>query len=131
MNARLIPTHTDTTDTHTPSHVLFLMLRIFAASARRAIASPRRATSAGPMMSVRWNQQAAAESHIFDEHDGLRRRLLYRSKQRGWLEMDIMLGNWASDNLGRLDGPALQQFCLLYTSPSPRDRTRSRMPSSA
>ena len=25
----------------------------------------------------------------------------------------------------------LQQVCLLYTSPSPRDRTRSRMPSSA
>ena len=24
-----------------------------------------------------------------------------------------------------------QQACLLYTSPSPRDRTRSRMPSSA
>jgi len=23
------------------------------------------------------------------------------------------------------------QYCLLYTSPSPRDRTRSRMPSSA
>ena len=27
------------------------------------------------------------------------------------------------------EGPAY--FCLLYTSPSPRDRTRSRMPSSA
>ena len=26
---------------------------------------------------------------------------------------------------------ALHQHCLLYTSPSPRDRTRSRMPSSA
>ena len=25
----------------------------------------------------------------------------------------------------------LNQGCLLYTSPSPRDRTRSRMPSSA
>ena len=25
----------------------------------------------------------------------------------------------------------LDSFCLLYTSPSPRDRTRSRMPSSA
>ena len=24
-----------------------------------------------------------------------------------------------------------REFCLLYTSPSPRDRTRSRMPSSA
>ena len=28
-------------------------------------------------------------------------------------------------------GAVLQQICLLYTSPSPRDRTRSRMPSSA
>ena len=27
--------------------------------------------------------------------------------------------------------PALAYSCLLYTSPSPRDRTRSRMPSSA
>ena len=26
---------------------------------------------------------------------------------------------------------ALSRNCLLYTSPSPRDRTRSRMPSSA
>ena len=26
---------------------------------------------------------------------------------------------------------ATDSFCLLYTSPSPRDRTRSRMPSSA
>ena len=26
---------------------------------------------------------------------------------------------------------ACEQACLLYTSPSPRDRTRSRMPSSA
>ena len=25
----------------------------------------------------------------------------------------------------------INKFCLLYTSPSPRDRTRSRMPSSA
>ena len=28
-------------------------------------------------------------------------------------------------------GDARISFCLLYTSPSPRDRTRSRMPSSA
>ena len=27
--------------------------------------------------------------------------------------------------------PTLLELCLLYTSPSPRDRTRSRMPSSA
>ena len=29
------------------------------------------------------------------------------------------------------DETELTSFCLLYTSPSPRDRTRSRMPSSA
>ena len=29
------------------------------------------------------------------------------------------------------DAPGKPQACLLYTSPSPRDRTRSRMPSSA
>ena len=28
-------------------------------------------------------------------------------------------------------GPGKPIYCLLYTSPSPRDRTRSRMPSSA
>ena len=31
----------------------------------------------------------------------------------------------------KLAGTALVRACLLYTSPSPRDRTRSRMPSSA
>ena len=29
------------------------------------------------------------------------------------------------------EDPDLAKTCLLYTSPSPRDRTRSRMPSSA
>ena len=29
------------------------------------------------------------------------------------------------------DANRLKKICLLYTSPSPRDRTRSRMPSSA
>ena len=33
--------------------------------------------------------------------------------------------------LYRLGSITLNQTCLLYTSPSPRDRTRSRMPSSA
>ena len=59
---------------------------------------------------VRWNQQAQAQSHLFDDHDALRRRLLYRSKQRGWLEMDIMIGDWAAQNLQSLDAAELQQF---------------------
>ena len=40
---------------------------------------------------------------------------------RDWFEKE----NWINVATGRPCG------CLLYTSPSPRDRTRSRMPSSA
>ena len=43
------------------------------------------------------------------------------------IEMDgkIVIGE------GELDEAPMLYICLLYTSPSPRDRTRSRMPSSA
>ena len=49
---------------------------------------------------------------------------------------DILLGNTyhlmlrpGSERVHRLGG--LHKFCLLYTSPSPRDNKASRMPSSA
>ena len=35
------------------------------------------------------------------------------------------------DRIERIDPLINSYICLLYTSPSPRDRTRSRMPSSA
>ena len=41
-------------------------------------------------------------------------------------------GNYYSSNQSNGSGNSTQTHpCLLYTSPSPRDRTRSRMPSSA
>ena len=54
----------------------------------------------------------------------------------------LILGSKAEKDLSVLDNPGNEEeialfksikskFCLLYTSPSPRDRTRSRMPSSA
>ena len=39
-----------------------------------------------------------------------RKQLLYRSKQRGWLEVDIILGSWASDNLSKLDKNSLLKY---------------------
>ena len=38
-------------------------------------------------------------------------------------------GDW--DEITEEDQQEIIDACLLYTSPSPRDRTRSRMPSSA
>ena len=42
-----------------------------------------------------------------------------------------MLGTLLGGGEFTLTGVSLAGVCLLYTSPSPRDRTRSRMPSSA
>jgi succinate dehydrogenase assembly factor 2 len=39
-----------------------------------------------------------------------RKRLVYRSKQRGWLEVDLLLGTWASENVPTLNADELDQF---------------------
>ena len=39
-----------------------------------------------------------------------RKRLLYRSKQRGWLEVDLLLGSWASKNVMHLNADELDQY---------------------
>ncbi|KAL3817585.1 hypothetical protein ACHAXA_006474 [Cyclostephanos tholiformis] len=42
--------------------------------------------------------------------DVRRKRLVYRSKQRGWLEVDLLLGTWASMNVHALNAEELDQF---------------------
>ena len=44
---------------------------------------------------------------------------------------EVKLTKLSSQILDDLDKDTVDFICLLYTSPSPRDRTRSRMPSSA
>lgn len=39
-----------------------------------------------------------------------RKRLIYRAKQRGWLEVDLLLGTWASENVPLLKADELDQF---------------------
>ena len=38
------------------------------------------------------------------------KKLLYRSRQRGWLEVDLMLGSWAAENLKYLSNNELLKF---------------------
>ena len=49
-----------------------------------------------------------------------------RSISEQKIDVEVKTGNPAMHARQRMD-----EACLLYTSPSPRDRTRSRMPSSA
>ena len=52
-----------------------------------------------------------------------------RIHSRDYLE--FFKGAWARWTEFNTDGDLLPYTCLLYTSPSPRDRQKSRMPSSA
>ncbi|KAI2510169.1 Flavinator of succinate dehydrogenase [Fragilaria crotonensis] len=39
-----------------------------------------------------------------------KKRLVYRSKQRGWLEVDLLLGTWANENVPSLSPEELDEF---------------------
>ena len=39
-----------------------------------------------------------------------KKQLIYRSKQRGWLEVDLILGSWATDNVMKLSDSQLKQY---------------------
>ena len=81
------------------------------------------------MMLTRENKQQDGEMvylEFFDSNDPLRNRFQVTQQVK-------MEGSYKNryDVTLLVNGLPLVQICLLYTSPSPRDRTRSRMPSSA
>ena len=60
------------------------------------------------------------------------------SINKAWVLTHPMTFGWLQEAIKQKEEPGLNnenlrhfKICLLYTSPSPRDRTRSRMPSSA
>ncbi len=40
----------------------------------------------------------------------MRKRMIYRSKQRGWLEADILMGSWATENVPTLSDVDLTDY---------------------
>ena len=55
--------------------------------------------------------------------------LLVHASSQYWTQIDTAV--YRDSGIAVRNQPAMLYACLLYTSPSPRDRTRSRMPSSA
>ena len=73
----------------------------------------------------KWYEAHDAFEDIWNTLDGDERQIIQGILQVAVSQFHLSKGN--------LNGATilLGEGCLLYTSPSPRDRTRSRMPSSA
>ena len=89
---------------------------------------------------MRAEEEARKEQEILYEFVNVNKGLsIYEiSKRLQWdvIETYNILKGLEKEGLIRIkasekDEDELNRSCLLYTSPSPRDRTRSRMPSSA
>ena len=69
------------------------------------------------------NFTSATTSTSIDVNDGnrenVRRRLLYRSQQRGWLELDLVMGQWAQENLSSLNDELLKEYSELLDEENP------------
>ena len=59
-------------------------------------------------------------------------RQIYQSDLYGFIEIEeVLFGERSQMLVDPSEEKLKSEFCLLYTSPSPRDATLSRMPSSA
>lgn len=55
-------------------------------------------------------EHSQASGEVIDKEAAFRKRLLYRSKQRGWLEVDLLMGTWADKHLSTLSGVELHEY---------------------
>ena len=69
------------------------------------------------------------ESYMLDQGIEKQKRELYR--KRADYKQSLGAFSWEQDSSSHSDTFTGNRACLLYTSPSPRDATLSRMPSSA
>ena len=80
---------------------------------------------------IDWNaigtQVSEGITKITEDRKERREDILTKSTDYAKMLIDMPMGSNTAFN----EYPAQPNTCLLYTSPSPRDRTRSRMPSSA
>ncbi|CAM6091502.1 unnamed protein product [Calypogeia fissa] len=61
----------------------------------------------------------AGGSPASEERRRLLNRILYRSRQRGYLELDLLLGKWATNNIEQLDDQGLLSLVAVLDEENP------------
>jgi len=51
--------------------------------------------------------------------ENLKRQMLYRSQQRGWLELDLVMGQWAEKHLKDMDDDMMREYWKLLGVENP------------
>eukprot|EP00735_Rhodelphis_limneticus_P001976 TRINITY_DN12714_c0_g1::TRINITY_DN12714_c0_g1_i1::g.13514::m.13514 TRINITY_DN12714_c0_g1::TRINITY_DN12714_c0_g1_i1::g.13514 ORF type:complete len:133 (+),score=3.68,sp/B3MI37/SDF2A_DROAN/35.37/1e-11,Sdh5/PF03937.11/3.2e-19 TRINITY_DN12714_c0_g1_i1:104-502(+) len=80
---------------------------ILAARPLLRTASARTFIPSAASFNKNWENQVEIR---WDNLTPTQRRILYRSKQRGWLEVDLILGTWARNNIDSLTGERLVEY---------------------
>ena len=103
----------------------------------RLAAEGRKYTSFYTACSVCSPSRAALLTGSYPKRVGMHRHVLFPKSDYGLNAAEYTIADhlksqgYATACVGKWHLGHHPQICLLYTSPSPRDRTRSRMPSSA
>eukprot|EP01087_Luapelamoeba_hula_P009854 TRINITY_DN2577_c1_g1_i1.p1 TRINITY_DN2577_c1_g1~~TRINITY_DN2577_c1_g1_i1.p1 ORF type:complete len:184 (+),score=37.54 TRINITY_DN2577_c1_g1_i1:32-583(+) len=114
---RVVPfSHTHTyTNTHTHTHTY--------------TTAPSQQQQQQQLLTQRWwstsapvnhtNQLPSLDAGDYAKFDARRRKLLYRSKERGMLETDLLMGTFALKHLLRMTDAQLDEFEFLLDVPDP------------
>ncbi|QDZ21119.1 succinate dehydrogenase assembly factor [Chloropicon primus] len=76
-------------------------------------------SAARPLSSGPASGQTLPPEITEENRENFRRRLLYRSQQRGWLELDLVMGEWAEKNLKSLCDERLLAYSELLDEENP------------
>lgn len=84
----------------------------------RSLATSSRELSPGADLAPELRAKIAAKDEDVRAHhtrpapdiEARRKRLVWRSKQRGWREVDLLLGSWATENVPTLSDAQLDEY---------------------
>mmetsp|Transcript_33619 Transcript_33619/g.65442 ORF Transcript_33619/g.65442 Transcript_33619/m.65442 type:complete len:144 (-) Transcript_33619:235-666(-) len=102
------------------------MLGSFRRLARTTLRTPTRVVFCTPSPQRSFNErkldQDTTAARNLPEHlelDVRRKKALWRCKQRGWVEIDLLMGNWASENIPKMDDSQLEELELIIAQENP------------